>query len=153
MTHSVSGCFECADAARLIQLLCVARTVARSLLHQVLEAQAREQLHAECCERIDERQGYSNSYKPCQLKTHIGAPRLRMAHGREGRSSTDLFARFQWCEQALTPTLTGKWSMECRRLRWRALLRSYAAASSSRLQSLNSARCWIRCSQPVTNGA
>lgn len=72
-----------------------------SVLNQVLEAQVAEQLQAEPYERTDERQGYRNGYKPRHLTTRVGSLTLHVPQVREGRFSTELFARYQRSEQAL----------------------------------------------------
>ena len=66
-----------------------------SVLNQVLDAQVSEQLHAERCERTDERQEYRNGYKPHYLTTRVGTLTLRVPQVREGGFSSELFARYQ----------------------------------------------------------
>jgi putative transposase len=66
-----------------------------SILNQVLEAQVGKHLQAERYERTDERQGYRNGYKPRQLTTRVGTLTLRVPQIREGRFTTELFARYQ----------------------------------------------------------
>lgn len=76
-----------------------------SVLNQVLQAQASEQLSAERYERTDERQGYRNGSYPHQLTTRVGKLTLRVPRLRDGKFSTDLFARYQRSEQALVLAL------------------------------------------------
>lgn len=76
-----------------------------SVLNQVLQAQASEQLSAERYERTDERQGYRNGSYPHQLTTRVGKLTLRVPRLRNGKFSTDLFARYQRSEQALVLAL------------------------------------------------
>jgi putative transposase len=76
-----------------------------SVLNQVLQAQATEQLGAEPYERTDERQGYRNGTYPHQLTTRVGTITLRVPRIRGGKFSTELFARYQRSEQALVLAL------------------------------------------------
>jgi transposase-like protein len=76
-----------------------------SILNQVLQAQASEQLGAEPFERTDERQDYRNGTYPHQLTTRVGTLTLRIPRFRNGKFSTELFARYQRSEQALVLAL------------------------------------------------
>ncbi|WP_408863342.1 transposase [Aneurinibacillus thermoaerophilus] len=76
-----------------------------SVLNQVLQAQATEQLSAEPYERTDERQGYRNGTYPHQLTTRVGTITLRVPRIRNGKFSTEMFARYQRSEQALVLAL------------------------------------------------
>lgn len=76
-----------------------------SILNQVLKAQASEQLSAEKYERTEERLGYRNGTYPHTLTTRVGKMILHVPRFRDGPFSTDLFARFQRSEQALTLAL------------------------------------------------
>ena len=76
-----------------------------AILNQVLDAQMSEQLQAERYERMEQRQGYRNGYKPRQLTTRVGTLTLRVPQVREGGFSPELFARYQRSEQALILTL------------------------------------------------
>lgn len=76
-----------------------------SMLNQVLHAQATEQLNAERYERTDERQGYRNGTYPHTITTRIGKLTLRVPRIRDGKFSTELFARYQRNEQALVLSL------------------------------------------------
>ena len=71
------------------------------VLNQVLNAQASEQLQAEPYERSEERQGDRNGSRPHPLTTRVGTLTLRVPRLRNGRFSTELFARYQRSEQAL----------------------------------------------------
>ena len=64
-----------------------------SVLNQILQAQATEQLHAEYYERTDDRKGYRNGTYPHTLSTRMGSLILRVPRIRNGEFSTDLFAR------------------------------------------------------------
>ncbi|HHV76766.1 MAG TPA: IS256 family transposase, partial [Syntrophothermus lipocalidus] len=79
-----------AGMARLLQ----------SVLNQVLEAQATEQLRAEPYERTEERLGYRNGTYPYNLTTRVGTITLRVPRLRNGKFSTELFSRYQRSEQA-----------------------------------------------------
>jgi len=72
-----------------------------SVLNQILEAEATEQLKAEPYERTDERQGYRNGSYPHKLTTRVGTLHLRIPRLRNGKFSTEMFARYQRSEQAL----------------------------------------------------
>lgn len=72
-----------------------------AVVNQVLQAQMTEQLAAERYERNDERRGYRNGTYPHQLSTRVGKLTLRVPRMRDGKFSTDLFARYQRSEQAL----------------------------------------------------
>jgi len=76
-----------------------------SVLNQILQAQATEQLEAEPYERTDERKGYRNGTYPHKLTTRVGTLTLRIPRFRNGKFSTELFARYQRSEQALVLAL------------------------------------------------
>ena len=66
-----------------------------------MEAQATEQLNAEPYERTENRQGYRNGTNPHQQTTRVGTITLRVPRLRNGKFSTELFARYQRCDHAL----------------------------------------------------
>ena len=72
-----------------------------SVLNQVLQAQATEQLQAEPYERTEERKGYRNGTRPHTLTTRVGTITLHVPRFRNGQFSTEMFARYQRSEQAL----------------------------------------------------
>lgn len=72
-----------------------------SVLNQILQAEATEQLQAEPYERTGERQGYRNGTYPHRLTTRVGTLTLRVPRLRDGKFSTEMFARYQRSEQAL----------------------------------------------------
>ena len=72
-----------------------------SVLYQILQAEATEQLQAESYEWIKERQGYSNRSCPHKLTTIVGTLTLRIPRLHNGKFSTKIFARYQRSEQAL----------------------------------------------------
>ena len=76
-----------------------------SVLNQILQAQATEQLQAEPYERTAERKGYRNGSYPHQLTTRVGTITLRVPRFRNGQFSTEMFARYQRSEQALVLAL------------------------------------------------
>jgi len=76
-----------------------------SVLNQILQAQATEQLQAEPYERTVERKGYRNGSYPHQLTTRVGTITLRVPRFRNGQFSTEMFGRYQRSEQALVLAL------------------------------------------------
>lgn len=76
-----------------------------SVLNQILQAQATEQLQAEPYERTMERKGYRNGSYPHQLTTRVGTITLRVPRFRNGQFSTEMFGRYQRSEQALVLAL------------------------------------------------
>ena len=72
-----------------------------SVLNQILQAQAAEQIKAEPYERTEERQDYCNGYYPKNLITRVGTPTLRVLRLHNGKLNTDIFHRYQRSEQAL----------------------------------------------------
>jgi len=99
------------DAALLQQLLLndakdagIAKLL-ESILNQVLNIQASEQLRAEPYERTEERQGYRNGTYPHTLTTRVGTITLKVPRLRNGKFSTELFSRYQRSEQAFVLAL------------------------------------------------
>lgn len=76
-----------------------------SVLNQILDAQASEQLGAERYERTDERKGYRNGYYSRKMTTRVGGITLHVPRLRNGKFSTDMFMRYQRSEQALILSL------------------------------------------------
>ncbi|MBU5304695.1 IS256 family transposase [Eubacterium callanderi] len=76
-----------------------------TVLNQILQAQATEQLAAEPYERTEARQGYRNGTYPHKLTTRVGTLTLLIPRLRNGRFSTELFGRYQRSEQALVLAL------------------------------------------------
>jgi putative transposase len=72
-----------------------------SILNQVLQAQATDQLKAGHYERSEERAGYRNGSYPHRLTTRVGQLTLQVPRFRNGQFSTELFSRYQRSEQAL----------------------------------------------------
>jgi putative transposase len=77
----------------------------QEMVQQILDAQMDEALNAGRYERSGERRGYRSGSYPRTLLTRVGKLELRMPQDREGRFSTDLFARYQRSEQALVSAL------------------------------------------------
>jgi len=69
-----------------------------AVLHQVLEAQATEQLKAEPYQRTEERTGYRNGSRRRSLVTRVGSITFEVPQFREGKLDTDLFERYQRSE-------------------------------------------------------
>jgi transposase-like protein len=76
-----------------------------TILNQVLEHQATEQLGASRYERSDSRIAYRNGTRSRKLKTRIGSITLDVPRFRSGEFSTSLFSRYQRNEQALVLTM------------------------------------------------
>jgi len=72
-----------------------------TILNQVLELQAEDQLGAKPYERSENRTAYRNGYRDRQLKARIGSLTLSVPRFRSGEFSTSLFTRYQRSEQAL----------------------------------------------------
>lgn len=72
-----------------------------SILNQVLNAQASEQLGADRYERSDERSGYHNGFRMRSMTTRVGTIELQVPRLRGGNFSTTLFNQYQRSEQAL----------------------------------------------------
>jgi len=69
-----------------------------SVLNQILQAQATEQLRAKAYERTEDRQGYRNGTYSHRLTTRVGSLILRVPGLRNGKFSTELFGRYQRSE-------------------------------------------------------
>ena len=76
-----------------------------SVLNQILEAQAEEQIGAGRYERAESRTGYRNGYRPRRLYSRVGPLTLRVPQFRDGEFSTEIFQRYQRSEQALVLAL------------------------------------------------
>lgn len=79
------------------------RSLLQAVCQAVLEAQMTQFLQAEPYERTLQRRGYRNGYKPRTLTTRLGPLELRVPQDREGRFSTQLFARYQRAGLAALP--------------------------------------------------
>ena len=76
-----------------------------SVLDQVLEAQATEQIGADRYERSADRGGYRNGVRSRVLYTRVGPVTLRVPQLRDGAFSTEIFGRYQRSEQAFVLAL------------------------------------------------
>ncbi len=72
-----------------------------SIFNQILQAQATEQINAEPYERTNERKDYRNGYYLRNLITRVGTLTLKVPRLRNGKLTTEIFARYQRSEQAL----------------------------------------------------
>ena len=77
----------------------------QSLLNQVLQAQATEQIGAEPYERTETRTARRNGTRSRTLTTRVGRLELAVPQLRDGVFTTDLLQRYQRTEQALIATL------------------------------------------------
>jgi transposase-like protein len=77
------------------------KALLETLLNQVLQTQASDQLQATPYERTQERQGYRNGYRERSLTTRIGTLTLQVPKLRQGSFTPDLYERWQRSEQAL----------------------------------------------------
>ncbi len=76
-----------------------------TVLNQVLDAQAEEQLGAGRYERSEGRTGYRNGYRFRQIYSRVGPLTLRVPQFRDGSFSTEIFQRYQRAEQTLVLAL------------------------------------------------
>ena len=77
------------------------KTLLESILNQVLQSQATEQVSAAPYERNEDRQDQRNGFYPRTMQTRVGTLTLQIPRLRSGRFSTELFVRYQRSEQAL----------------------------------------------------
>jgi len=81
------------------------KPLVQEVINQVLDAEMAEAVGAERHERTEGRQSYRSGYYRRGLVTRVGRLELRVPQDRQGRFSTELFARYQRSEQALVATL------------------------------------------------
>jgi len=81
------------------------RPLMKVAVQEVLEAEMEEALGAAKGERSAERQGYRSGYYNRKLLTRVGTLELRVPQDRQGRFSTEVFARYQRSEKALVAAL------------------------------------------------
>ena len=81
------------------------RRLMQEALQQVMEAEMTEAVGAGPGERTAGRLGYRAGYYSRGLVTRIGKLELRVPRDRDGRFSTELFARYQRSEKALVSAL------------------------------------------------
>ena len=115
-----------------------------SVLNQVLEAQAEEQLGAGRYERCEARRGYRNGYRTRQRYRRVGPLTLRVPQFRDGSFSTEIFQRYQRSEQALVLALRQRWwSTGFRPGRCRKSPKSCAGRRSRNRRFRGCARRWM----------
>jgi putative transposase len=81
------------------------KPLVQEVVQQVLEAEMQEAVEAERYERTGERKSYRSGYYRRGLITRVGRLELRVPQDRNGRFSTEMFARYQRSEQALVAAL------------------------------------------------
>ncbi len=81
------------------------KALLETVLNQILQAQATEQVVAQPYERSDNRQDSRNGFYSRTLQTRVGTLSLNVPRLRNGRFSTELFIRYQRSEQALMLSL------------------------------------------------
>ena len=81
------------------------RTIVKTALQEVLEAEMAEAVGAGKGERTASRLGYRSGYYGRTLITRVGKLELRVPQDRDGRFSTALFERYQRSERALVAAL------------------------------------------------
>lgn len=83
----------------------VLRPLVQLAVQEFLEAEMDEALGAGQGERCAGRLGYRSGYYPRKLVTRVGTLELRVPQDRQGRFSTEIFARYQRSEKALVAAL------------------------------------------------
>jgi putative transposase len=81
------------------------KTLLQTMLQEVLEAEMDAALQAAKSERTSGRLGHRSGYYPRTFVTRLGKLELRVPQDRQGRFSTELFARYQRSEKALVSAL------------------------------------------------
>jgi transposase-like protein len=81
------------------------RALVQTIVQEVLEAEMTDALGAAKGERNPDRRGYRSGSYPRTFVTRVGKIELRVPQDRDGRFSTELFARYQRSEQALVSAL------------------------------------------------
>jgi len=81
------------------------KKLVKEALEQILESEMTAALGAAPGERSDERLGYRAGHYSRGFITRIGKLELRVPRDRDGRFSTELFARYQRSEKALVAAL------------------------------------------------
>jgi putative transposase len=81
------------------------RPIVEAVLQELLEAEMTEALGAAKGERTAARLGHRSGYYGRTLVSRVGKLELRVPQDRQGRFSTELFARYQRSEKALVAAL------------------------------------------------
>ena len=84
----------------------ILRPLVGAVLQEILEAEMSQTLGAEKSERSAGRLGYRSGYYVRSLITRVGKLELRVPQDRQGRFSSELFARYQRSEKALVGALS-----------------------------------------------
>ena len=98
--HNQSALIDCSDFIR---------GIVQTALQEFLNAEMTEFIGANRYERTDERMDYRNGYKSRTLILKVGAVYLRIPQTRDGSFHTELFARYQRSERALTLAIIEMW--------------------------------------------
>jgi len=98
--HNQSALIDCSDFIR---------GIVQTALQEFLNTEMKEFIRAGIYERTDEREGYRNGYKDRTLILKVGAVYLRIPQARDGSFHTELFARYQRSERALTLAIVEMW--------------------------------------------
>src|ERR1051325_7828070 len=77
----------------------------QDMVQEILEAEMDEAIGARKSERTNNRTGYRSGYYTRGLVTRVGNLELRVPQDRQGRFSTEIFARYQRSEKALVACL------------------------------------------------
>ena len=93
------------DLMRLLTEDDTLKSLLQTLLQETLEAEMDAALQAGKGERTGGRLGYRSGHYPRTLVTRVGKLELRVPQDRQGRFSTELFARYQRSEKALVSAL------------------------------------------------
>jgi len=133
------------------------RPLVEWIVQQVLEIDMSEAVGAEKRERTEGRLGYRSGYYPRKLITRVGTLELRVPQDRQGRFSTEVFARYQRSEKALVAALVEMYVQGVSTRKVKAISEelwlahppaslfpssSSAGTSSARARSASSMRSW-----------
>ena len=117
----------------------------KEALQEVLEAEMTEALGAGPGERTADRVGYRSGYYSRGLVTRIGKLELRVPRDREGRFSTELFARYQRSEKALVSALAEMYVQGVSTRKVKAITEELCGHTFSASTVSRSIRAWMRC--------
>ena len=81
------------------------KEIIQDYCQNLLEEQMIEHIGAEKYQKVEDRSGHRNGYKPRTLRTRVGTLNLLIPQDREGNFSTNLFGRYQRSEKAIVITL------------------------------------------------
>ncbi len=81
------------------------KEIIQDYCQNLLEEQMIEHIGAEKYQRVEDRSGHRNGYKPRTLRTRVGTLNLLIPQDREGNFSTNLFGRYQRSEKAIVIAL------------------------------------------------